>query len=378
VPVRGTAQGGDVQDFIAGLRAKHRGFAAVGNIIRSVLNTLDMPFDEGIAAEAELFEELKSSPQSAALRYAFFAERQAGKPPEPTAGEVARDMLRIRFIGGGARADAFAKAARSSGLIVAARDPSEEDALLDALIVVDGASPGESLAEAERTARQNAKAIVAVPPGMLPDLHARGLKEAIAVDFGDSDRAPGLMEIIAAGASPAAVTALLQLGRRLGLVATTSGHAACSVVSRLKAARDRQLAALRSEGVAATQINATLVGFGFPPLGDDPQLEGRDRPLADMSEEDILSRIIWAVVSQAIRTVEAGTVVRPADVDVITVAGLGWPRFEGGPLYWADTRGLNNVLAGLTALQARHGEAFAPTEAFAARAASGEPFVRES
>jgi enoyl-CoA hydratase/carnithine racemase len=378
VPVPEAAQGGDLKDFVASLRMKHRGFAAAENIIQSVLNTLDMPFDEGIAAEAELFEELKSSPQSAALRYAFFAERQAGKPPEPTAGEDARDIRRIRFLGKGARVGALANATRSSGLMVASSDPSEDEALFDALIMLDPALPDDDIAKVECLARQNAKAIVAVPPALLPALHVHGLTEGVAVDFGDSGCAPGLIEIISAGASPAVVTALLRLGRSLGLVATMSREAGYSVVSRLRAARDRQVAALHTEGVALARINAVLIGFGFPPLADDTRSEGRDQPRADISDKDILSRIILAIVNQAIQTVAAGAVVRPADVDVIAVAGLGWPRFEGGPLYWGDRRGLQVVLEELTAFQTRSGDAFRPADLLVTRAALGQSLISET
>lgn len=67
------------QQAIAALRLKHQGSEAAESIIDSVINTLDLPFEQGLAAEAELFERLKVSPQSAALREAFFAQKRAAK-----------------------------------------------------------------------------------------------------------------------------------------------------------------------------------------------------------------------------------------------------------------------------------------------------------
>ena len=69
----------EVQNAIAALRLKHQGSQAEESIIASVENTLRLPFEEGLAAEAALFETLKASPQSKALREAFFARKAAAK-----------------------------------------------------------------------------------------------------------------------------------------------------------------------------------------------------------------------------------------------------------------------------------------------------------
>ncbi len=61
---------------------KTRGFLAPEYNIRCIEAAVSLPFDEGIAAERELFVELMSGPQSAAQRYYFFAERQAQKVPD--------------------------------------------------------------------------------------------------------------------------------------------------------------------------------------------------------------------------------------------------------------------------------------------------------
>ena len=43
---------------------------------------MNEPFEEGLKTERKLFRELMTGPQSAAQRYAFFAERQATKIPD--------------------------------------------------------------------------------------------------------------------------------------------------------------------------------------------------------------------------------------------------------------------------------------------------------
>jgi 3-hydroxyacyl-CoA dehydrogenase len=56
-----------------------RGQAAPAACIQAVQAAVDLPFDDGVALEASLFLKLVQGAQSAALRYAFFAERQAAK-----------------------------------------------------------------------------------------------------------------------------------------------------------------------------------------------------------------------------------------------------------------------------------------------------------
>ncbi|WP_193174617.1 3-hydroxyacyl-CoA dehydrogenase NAD-binding domain-containing protein [Oricola nitratireducens] len=75
---------------------KLRNFRAPDEIIRCVEAAMTLPFDEGLAIERKLFRELLDDPQSAAMRYAFFAERKAAKVPGV---EGKPDISRIRSIG---------------------------------------------------------------------------------------------------------------------------------------------------------------------------------------------------------------------------------------------------------------------------------------
>ena len=61
---------------------KFRGFLAPEYNIRCIEAAVNEPFEEGLKTERKLFGELISGPQSAAQRYAFFAERQAAKVPD--------------------------------------------------------------------------------------------------------------------------------------------------------------------------------------------------------------------------------------------------------------------------------------------------------
>ena len=68
-------------DFLKKNARAFRGFKAPFNIVKTIEAAAELPFDEGMKREWELFEELVSSTESAAQRYFFFAERSTAKVP---------------------------------------------------------------------------------------------------------------------------------------------------------------------------------------------------------------------------------------------------------------------------------------------------------
>ncbi|MDO5103071.1 MAG: 3-hydroxyacyl-CoA dehydrogenase NAD-binding domain-containing protein [Lautropia sp.] len=60
---------------------------------------------------------------------------------------------------------------------------------------------------------------------------------------------------------------------------------------------------------------------------------------------DIVRRIMVAIVNEGAKVVGEGIALRPLDVDVTLIFGYGFPRWQGGPMWWADSQGLAAVLA---------------------------------
>jgi 3-hydroxyacyl-CoA dehydrogenase len=63
------------------------------------------------------------------------------------------------------------------------------------------------------------------------------------------------------------------------------------------------------------------------------------------SDDEIVRRIVAAMVNEGANVVREGIALRPLDVDVTFIAGYGFPRHRGGPMKYADTIGLPHVLA---------------------------------
>ncbi len=81
----------------------------------------------------------------------------------------------------------------------------------------------------------------------------------------------------------------------------------------------------------------------------------------DVSDREIHDRILFAMVNEGARILDEGIASRASDVDIVWITGYGWPKYRGGPMFWADLQGLPVVLDRLKALQAAHGDAFAPS-----------------
>ncbi len=79
-----------------------------------------------------------------------------------------------------------------------------------------------------------------------------------------------------------------------------------------------------------------------------------------VSDEEIVERVLCAMVNEGAKVVEEGVAFRASDIDVVYVHGYGFPRHEGGPMFWAQRKGLREVLENVLRLEAAHGRIWAP------------------
>ena len=63
----------------------------------------------------------------------------------------------------------------------------------------------------------------------------------------------------------------------------------------------------------------------------------------NISDEEILERMIYPMINEGARILEEGIASRPSDIDVIWLYGYGWPIYRGGPMYYADQVGLKHI-----------------------------------
>ncbi len=93
-----------------------------------------------------------------------------------------------------------------------------------------------------------------------------------------------------------------------------------------------------------------------------------------ITDQEILERCIYALVNEGAEILEEGIAMRASDIDVVYIYGYGFPRFRGGPMFYADTVGLDRVLASVKGFHATHGEFWKPAALLEKLAAEGKKF----
>jgi len=73
------------------------------------------------------------------------------------------------------------------------------------------------------------------------------------------------------------------------------------------------------------------------------------------TEQEIVERCIYPLMNEGLRILEEGIAIRASDIDVVWTAGYGFPRYRGGPLYYADAIGLSTLLDGMRKYQSIFG-----------------------
>ena len=248
--------------------------------------------------------------------------------------------------------------------------------------------------------------------------------------FNPVHRMPLVEVIYGEQTSPEATATVFELARRLGKTPVVVRDAPGFLVNRLLSPYLGEAARLLLEGCTAESIDRAMRRFGMPVgpiellddvgldvaakaadtmaaawperLPTDPLLhqlaesgrlgrkagrgfyryEGRHRrgadpglfaeigaaaPTREIAPEDAERRLLFPMVNEAARCLDEGIVPAADKLDLAMVFGTGFPPFRGGPLRYADARGIATILDGLLALQQKHGARFTPCAGLSSR-----------
>ncbi len=78
----------------------------------------------------------------------------------------------------------------------------------------------------------------------------------------------------------------------------------------------------------------------------------------EINDVTILERLTFALINEGFKILEEGIAQRPSDIDVVYVFGYGFPAYRGGPMFYADTIGLEKVYRTICEFGSCYGEAF--------------------
>ncbi len=95
-----------------------------------------------------------------------------------------------------------------------------------------------------------------------------------------------------------------------------------------------------------------------------------------ISDEEIVERLLFALANEGAHILEEGIAAKASDIDIVYLAGYGFPLWRGGPMFHADSVGLYNVLAAMRRFaKGTYGEAWVPAPRLVRLAEAGESFT---
>jgi 3-hydroxyacyl-CoA dehydrogenase len=121
-----------------------------------------------------------------------------------------------------------------------------------------------------------------------------------------------------------------------------------------------------------------------PRVGElDPEVAGIIERLAAergiarraFSADEIVERFVLQLINVGADILDEGVAYRAADIDVVWVHGYGFPRHVGGPMFYADTRGLAHVAERVRYWYQRQGGYWKPSALLERLAAEGSSFT---
>ncbi len=454
------------------LARRARGQLAPQKIVDCIEAATQMPFTEGAEFERQRFAECLGSPQSAAMRHLFFAEREAAKLKDVPKDTEARELRSVGVIGAGTMGGGIAMSCANAGIPVKLLDVddaalerglgvidtnyaisvkkgrlAEDEAkrrrerivsttdyadLADVDLVIEAVFEDPELKKrifakldsvckagailATNTSYQDVDEIAAATgrPGDCLGLHffspanvmkllevVRGAKTAddvltTAIRFAKAIRKVPVVarvcygfignrmfnpyiresqQLLLEGATPEAVDgAFYEFGMAMGPIAV-SDLAGLDIGYKARMALPEDL---RGSDVPFTVADRLVEqgrlgqksGAGFynydpktrratPEPAVTAMIEEASRELGierrSIDAAEIVERPLFALVNEGLKILEEGIAQRPGDVDIVYLYGYGFPAYRGGPLFYADSIGLDKVLSRIREFDERFG-----------------------
>jgi len=417
-------------------------------------------FDDGMRAERDAFLALMMTPESKALRNAFFGERAASKIPDVPEDTPQRKIDKVAVIGAGTMGGGISMNFLNAGIPVTILEMKQDaldrgigvmrknyesqvkrgklkqdkyeqrmallkttlayDDIKDADLVIEAVfeelgvkegvfktldevmKPGAILASNTSTLDVNKIAAFTKRP-----------QDVVGLHFFSPANVMKLLEVVRGAKTGKDVLAtVMTVAKKIRKTAVVSGVCDGFIGNRMIEQYSRQAGFLLDEGCTPAQVDKAIEKFGFAMgpfrMGDlagndigwairkrravehpdmkysktadllcemgrygqktqagwyDYQAGKRDAipsPVVvemiekhraslgiaprKIGDDEIVHRLVYALVNEGARILEEGIASKASDIDMIYLTGYGFPLWRGGPMCYADTQGLFNVV----------------------------------
>ncbi len=437
-------------------------------LLDAVQAAVALPFDEGIARERALSNEVERAVEGRAFRHLFFAERELRRIPGLPANVASRKIAKVGIVGAGTMGGGIAMCFANAGIPVTIVDTKQEalerglatvrknyersvtrgslkpeqreqrlaliapsldyDALRDADLVIEAVFENMALKK-----EIFAKLDTVAKPGAILGTNTSTLdideiaavtkrpQDVIGLHFFSPANVMRLLEIVqCAQTAPDVVMAALDMAKTIRKVGVVAKVCYGFIGNRMMDPYGREAERCVLEGATPAQVDAALEDFGMAmgilavydmagiDIGHLTRLarahllpkdasfyrpsalltergwlgqkagrgyyryDGAERkrtpdpeaialfaaeaqrlgvPQRKPSQEEIRERCLYAMINEGAQLLEEGIVVRASDIDIVYTAGYGFPRYRGGPMFYADTVGLKVIYDRILAFQ---------------------------
>ncbi len=94
-----------------------------------------------------------------------------------------------------------------------------------------------------------------------------------------------------------------------------------------------------------------------------------------ITDQEIIERTMYALINEGAKILGEGFALRSSDIDLIYINGYGFPVWRGGPMFYADTVGLDKIYRRITEFERQHGAWWQPANLLKELAAGGKTFA---
>jgi len=442
------------------VKAMAKNFPAPVRCVDCVEQATKARFEDGLKYEREAFAALMLTPESKALRHAFFAERAASKVPGIAEDTPTRTIDKVAVIGAGTMGGGIAMNFLNAGVPVVILEMKQEaldkgvgiirknyeaqvkkgklkeDKYAERMALLSTTLSYAELGDADLVIEAVFEEIgvkqkvfeqldAVMKPGAILASNTSTLdldkiasftkrpQDVIGMHFFSPANVMKLLEVVrGARTAPDVLMTVMKLGKKIKKTCVVSGVCDGFIGNRMIEQYSRQAGFLLDEGCTPQQVDKAAEKFGFAMgpfrMGDlagndigwairkrryveKPDLRysktadllcelgrfgqktgagwydyvpgkrdaipselvndmlGKHR--ADLGitprkigDDEIVHRLVYALVNEGARIVEEGIALRASDIDMVYLTGYGFPLWRGGPMNYADTVGLWNVV----------------------------------
>jgi 3-hydroxyacyl-CoA dehydrogenase len=441
-------------------KAMAKNFPAPARCVDCVEQATKARFEDGLKYEREAFAALMLTPESKALRHAFFAERAASKVPDVPESTPVREIDKVAVIGAGTMGGGIAMNFLNAGTPVVMLEMKQEaldkgvaiirknyesqvkkgklkeDKYAERMALLSTTLSYAELGDADLVIEAVFEEIgvkqkvfeqldAVMKPGAILASNTSTLdldkiasftkrpQDVIGMHFFSPANVMRLLEVVrGAKTAPDVLMTVMKLGKKIKKTCVVSGVCDGFIGNRMIEQYSRQAGFLLEEGCTPQQVDKAVEKFGFAMgpfrMGDlagndigwairkrryveKPDLRysktadllcemgrygqktgagwydyvpGKRDAIASelvndmlgkhradlgitarkISDDEIVHRLVYSLVNEGARIVEEGIALRASDIDMVYLTGYGFPLWRGGPMNYADTVGLWNVV----------------------------------